>query len=121
MNEQNGRSMLLGSLWGSQKSECHSARSISVVLLCKGRVSSNVNSPAPSCLQARKYVDQIWLWGRLWKDLNRTKEKGNFSLGPTQHRKNSPPEQNSRALILTYIVEREDLTLETWLLHYLQF
>lgn len=89
--------------------------------------SKNVNSPAPSCLQARKYVDQIWLWGRLWKgwillgthgilctlrpDLNRTKEKGNFSLGPTQHRKNSPPEQNSRALILTYIVEREDLTL----------
>lgn len=29
--------------------------------------SKNVNSPAPSCLQARKYVDQIWLWGRHWK------------------------------------------------------
>lgn len=29
--------------------------------------SKNVNSPAPSCLQARKYVDQIWLQGRPWK------------------------------------------------------
>lgn len=29
--------------------------------------SKNANSPAPSCLQARKYVDQIWLQGRPWK------------------------------------------------------
>lgn len=29
--------------------------------------SKNVNSPAPSCLQARKYVDQIWLGVRPWK------------------------------------------------------